>query len=399
MNHSNKLPTPELGAGIPAFDPANHTPIPFVYEGPQITKTHVYLWDLNDPTLWGEASQDGFLLSHTLPSGKFELFPGRRYGIKIKVSAGDRESDYSNEAFFTCCTKPHFEFETIENRQADLKAVLKFAPNVTVRETLAAAGSHSIPPALYEPVLKQFQFYLYDQKKELIHTSELFYHTEDLSYVFRGLKNNEIYYLRASGETTDGMKLDTADNKAYGEDGYMEAVVRYQTIPANILMTLENHPEHGSVIARSNIITIGCDTKNENYTLVNGELVLWENELIYQNGFLIPRDMSIVLKARQLPLGTFFTARAADNHLCLRLHKISNQYYVKLTVANGNHQYVLYRELSRAAVSDTAGNLITTADDNRLIMIDLDYNRQCMLVITLQRKNNIYNLTLDYEEE
>jgi len=405
-------PTPQINP-IPAFDPSNAHSIFFSYQGEQLKSSEVMIWDADNPintvdneTIYNDI-QDGFVPSHTIPSGT--LSPGRKYCIKIRVSTESGTSLYSDTVHFFCFARPHFEFENLKNgqkiHQADLTVKLIFEPNHSALHTIPRqeGGRLNNLPSLYEPELSEYKFYLYDQNKTLIHTSELLKDTDDLTYTMRSLKNDNIYYLRATAVTTHGMKLDTLYSKdpaINNHDGYLQITVLYQMIPANILMQLENNYEHGSIVIHSGIISIGYDTKNNNYSISDGEVTFWDNEVSYHSGFHITNDFSIVIKARRLPLGTFFMAKSKTNQtgLYLQIIETGNQYYCKLMAESGCNNYVLYRELPKASISDHNGNAITDHAERKIVMIDLDYHDQETVVFTITRKNNLYNLATEYEE-
>jgi hypothetical protein len=372
---ANQLNTPIVNWS-PAFDPAFSHTFTFSYTGNQAVKNRAVIYDNDTYENVYDRIQEGLKLDHVLPSNT--LAAGRTYVIQIQVfDAAGASSALSAPVVFQCFTSPEFYFSNAED-----KMVLSSA-NLTV--LLSYSQTESEP-------LQQFQYYLYGQDRTMLYSSDVFYDGANLTHTIYGFHNDNIYYLRAVGRTVHGMELDT---------GYLQIIVQYQIKPANILFSAQNHREGGYLSYYTGIKSIGYETQNDHYSFAGGEVTLWDNMLTYNDQFCITGDFTVVLKARKLPLETFFRMKADDcpYEISMRMLEIDGLYYCRLTVPYGLGNYVFYRELPKAELADAGGLRLTTASGIPISIVNLTYNAQDLVTFTLRRKGGLYSLTLSFEEE
>ena len=364
------LQTPSINT-ITSFDPQYDATVSFVYNDNQIIKNRAIIIDNEANVVVYDATELTMRLQHTIPAGK--LVAGKQYLIQIQVFDSDgNSSNLSESVLFYCFTTPTFYFSNINNGD-----VYKTA-NITL-------------DLVYEQpegeVLKNFQFLQYSSDKIPTNSSSVLYSSSSLHYTFHGLINNSVYYFRAIGETSHGMILDT---------GYISISIAFDTIPANLAFSAENNYKYGYIDLRLNIINIGYEIENDNYTLQDGLLTLINNSLSYNKGFNVDEDFSLFVEAKQLPVRKFLTTN--DNEFTLSIVKIFNEYYCQLNVKNS--AFVKYIELPNASLTSSDDeSAITTVYDDVIQVINEEYESDTLIVFEVKRINGYYSLNVYYREE
>lgn len=356
------LPTPSINT-IGVFDPAYNYSVSFVYTGSQAVKNRAVIKDNDTYEVVYDRSIASLKLSHTIPQGTLKV--GHQYLIQIQVfDANGDSSNLSDSVLFYCYTTPSFQLDTIENPHKSANITLK---------------------AIYEQnegeALKSYQYMLYDYAHQLIGNSDLLY--GDISdYTFYGLDNNTQYYVRCVALTNHGFSLDTEE---------ILVNVRYETIPANILFELENHKCDGYISLITNIVVIGYDLENDNYTFnSDGSVTIRNNSLTYNEGFSVEDDFSLYVEAKELPLGTFL--RTQNDVFTLSIIDVCSSYYCEFKSGD----YVLYRELPQAQLTTENGEILTDTYGRKIETISASYSNDTYIVFELKRENGIYNLRTYY---
>lgn len=234
--------------------------------------------------------------------------------------------------------------------------------------------------------IKDYQFTLYSQDKILLTSSKVFYSSTLSSYTFYSLQNNTKYYVRACGETINGMQMDT---------GYVAINIQYERIPANIGFYIQNIYDKGYISIETNILSIGYETENDNYKFVDGCLILKNNSLTYNEGFEITGDFSLFIEAKKLPISKFFTV--GDGSLSLNIVKICNTYYCRLFVKDSS--LVMCTALPKARITTNNGEYIITEDGKTIEIINTSYDDNELVVFELKRVKGIYSLNAYYKQE
>lgn len=129
---------------------------------------------------------------------------------------------------------------------------------------------------------------LYSYQKTALQSSGTVYDTSaSISWFLTALENANQYYIRAAGETVNGMALDT---------GYILFTVAYTQSQVFSTLELNNLPETGGIEIRSNIIsTMG--TADHEVIYIDGEKAdLRDNAVTFNIGFEIEGAFSQVIK-------------------------------------------------------------------------------------------------------
>lgn len=363
------LETPSVLPIIP-FDPKSEKTIEFYYTDNQPIKNRVIITDNMTSNIIYDKKQDSMRLYVTIPANT--LSSGKQYLIQIQVfDADENSSNLSEPILFYCYSNPLFSFDNINNGMIYRNASVNLLLNYSQKEN---------------EQLKCFQFFKYSYDKSLLSSSDMFYSSSLLSYSFYELKNNTTYFFRATGETMNGMYLDT---------GYIEVHIQYNVVPANIAFQVENIYKDGYIQLTTNIKSIGYELENGNYTLNDGLLTLSNNSLIYNEGFEIDNDFSLFIEAKKLPLGKFFTTN--DDNISMSIINVCDMYYCKLSIKESDLSF--HVSLPKARLSTDNGDLIVTDDGRQIEIINTSYDNNDFVVFEVKRINGYYSLNAYYKAE
>ena len=361
------LNTPSVYA-VDAFDPAYSHSFEFYYVGNQAVSNRAIITDNSTQTQVYNVKQDGLRLNHVLPANTLSV--GHSYTIQIQVYDVDgNQSNLSNSVLFYCFSTPQFYFSNVNDGD------VLYAANFELKLTYSQQES--------EP-LSEYKYYVYDNTKSLLSASESYYTDANLSYILYGLKNNMTYYVRAIGKTQHGMSVDT---------GLIEVIIKYNTVKSNVLFEAINNRQTGCIILRTNILSVGYSTENDNYTIENGEVHLENNILTYETG--VNGDFCLIIKARQLPIGQFLYS--TDSNISLSIVNISDKYYYYLRVKTLSDTYDILDEIIGATLVDENGNQITDENGYYITITDSSsYDQETMIAFEIYRINNIYGIRASY---
>lgn len=355
------LQTPAVSRILP-LSPSADSLINFYYTDSQPVRNRAVVTDNATGAIVYDQTQKTRTLTHTVPAGT--LTAGKAYLIRIQVFDIDgNSSNLSEPALFYCFTPPVFEFRDFPDKSTTCNANITLAVNYMQEED--------------EP-LKSVEFFKYSADKTVLAGSPVIY-SQNPSYEFYTLQNNTTYYFRAIGETKHGMQLDT---------GYIEVTTRFETIPTNLIFTVDNVYSEGYIQFTSNIIIVDYDLENDNYTLEDGLLTLWDNSLTY-SGFSAKDDFILFVEAKKLPLGKPFLS-AGGGALSLSVIEVCGSYFCKLSVRDSN--YSLYAPFPVPVIAASDGRLLTTASGQYIEAFSTQYQDNGLLVFELQRKGTYYNL-------
>lgn len=362
---------------IPAFDPRENYSVVFQYEGNQAVKNRAIIIDNETYQTIYDNEQERMRLDHVIVANT--LSPGKVYQIRIKVfdDFGD-ESDFSSPVLFYCYTKPTFIFSNLTNDMIHRTAVLpvKLSYSQSEGETF-----------------KECQIRLYSYDYVLSTSSDILYDVSNLNHTFYGLKNESVYYVRATGKTTHDMDIDT---------GYLKVNIQYIMKYSNVILRVKNLPDIGSISLSSNIIDIGYEFENDNWYLKDGELVIYDNSLTYLSGFSAPSEYTVFCKARKIiPNVPFLTLKTPDGKksVWLEIQQIGTLYYCVLNAPYGLGTYNIYKELPKAVLVNDAGEILADTTNRAFMIINLDYTDGYTTVFEVRFRKGLFGLQVYYEDD
>ena len=187
-------------------------------------------------------------LVHTIPANTLEN--GNVYNAEIQtIDSNDKKSAFSSKIIFCCFAEPSWNFSNLTANQ------------IIRNSSFSATVSYS--QAQNEP-LNSYQFVLYDGLSKEIFRSAKRYDTTNLSYSISGLDDSKAYFLQATGETLNGMLVDT---------GLVPFTVSYTQPSVFALVHLENVFNEGYIKITSNIITIEGESSPSPPTYIDNKKI------------------------------------------------------------------------------------------------------------------------------
>ena len=289
-----------------------------------------------------------FALKHTIPA--HTLKNNQRYTIQAQVyDIENIPSALSNKVLFYTFSTPDFYFEDLSE-------------NPIIANSSFTATVHYYSDD-WEDISK-YIFYLYDAtKKQLLQSSEM---TDDydISYIYKGLDNNTVYYVRCVGVTVNGMELDT---------GYVEITVKFENPNTYARIYATPLPSQGCIQVSTNLIIIQYNGTDE-FEYIDGMIDLRDKTLYYDEGFLIENDFTVIIRGMNLwQQAELFKMSNGKQGLTLSSHIYpEGKLRFRLIVPNGVSSYLLYSD-------------------------EQVFDNKDMVTIVIRRKNNVYQLKVFIE--
>lgn len=336
---------------ITAFDATVDNTIYFSYLGNMSYRNRLVICKASDLSTVYSKTITTTAMSHTVTAGT--LTNGIKYSAQIMVYEKDGTvSSLSDRVYFYAYTTPSFYFK-----------------NVTALQTVTAASLYA--QLVYKQTeledLVQYRFYLYDSRKNLLSQSEMFYLSEYMTYQYKGLENDTVYYIRAVGATRHEIQMDT---------DYIQIYVSYENHEKYAMMFADCDEKTSIVTYHTRFIVI--HPNDESYHKISNSLIdLRDSSLAYDNGYTLSGDFTITIRGIYMyRTGTVLTFSNGSYTATLSsmIYDDDTMRY-KLTVPNGLCNYVIYSD--------------------PITPIDLQ-----MVTVHIRRINNVYSLTTfvsDYE--
>lgn len=358
---------------IPAFDArlgyGVDNSVEIVYSGTAVyNKLYIYAADTNKLVVNGEQSSGIYLniKANTLTNNK------SYYCCVSIVDEYNNETDKSDFVFFSCYDTPSFFFDNIEPQIN--------TSSLTAKLLYSQANGRE---------LMSYIFYLYDYNQlSAPISSSATYYDSTMEYTYKGLESGKKYYIRAVGDTVDGMVVDT---------GLVQISVQY-VMPNDeyYILDLENNSTCGWIQYKTNIHIIegsyvkflstedskGIITQDRNNIVakfdfqssdVADSMVDCKSAiLVYDKGWSV--DDSFMLRVN------FAELQASAEYPCIRLLDEDgvdvsiylNAYYdndrnfvrFKLVVDSEGLPYIAYSEPFYGVTNNITGSLMINRIDN-----------------------------------
>ena len=247
------------------FDATNKHLLHFSYSGSQVFG-HRVIVQRNDTMqqVYDSGIVESMALTATIPANT--LMNGLTYRFQISVIClntedGQRvESPLSNVVILKCFATPEFGFVDIKNE-------------TTIRNSYFDATLFYNCADITEP-LNQYKIILYaSDTSTVLFDSGTSYASSGLTVKISGLTDLETYYLRGTGETLNGMELDT---------GLIQIRCNYIKPDLFLAFYADNVPEDGLVQLSSNFVMIEGATESESLVYIDNEKVnLLNGDTVY----------------------------------------------------------------------------------------------------------------------
>ena len=285
---------------------------------------------------------------------------GNKYYIQLCVVESDGSvSPYSEKTFFWCFSTPLFFYQYPENGSRIDGA------------STSICISYSQPEG---EKIGEYRHYLYDNSKNIIQTSDVYYDDSGFNYDFKGLDPSTSYYIRCIGRTRNGMPLDTE---------YIHFYTESTEIENNALLGLESDL-NATVYGTTNLILIEANEDPAWYIFINSLVQLIGKKITYENNYKIARDFTLQIKITKVKynglLLKMYNKEFPDCIITLDSYYFPNDYTV-----NGDLRYCLkaYNGLATYVLYSPPLNVKT--DD--------------FVVVTIRRVNNVFSLTAEKVED
>jgi len=333
---------------ISPFDANKDYEITLLWSGNRAHANRIIICDSETNNVVFDDTVSSYALKHTIPA--YTLKNSKKYTIQAQTYDTENiPSALSNKVLFYTFATPDFYFEDL-------------VENPTISNSSFTATVHYYSDD-WEDISK-YVFYLYDaSKKQLLKSNEM---TDDLdiSYTYKGLENNTVYYVRCIGVTINGMELDT---------GYQEISVEYENPNTYARIYATPIPSQGCIQVATNLILIQYNG-TESFEYIDGMIDLRNKTLYYDEGFLIEDDFTVIIRGINLwQNAELFKMCNGNLGLTLSSHIYNEgKLRFRLLVPNGVSNYLLYSD-------------------------EQVFENRDMVTIAIRRKNNVYQLKVFVE--
>lgn len=258
---------------IMPFDAAIGTELGFTWKGDQFFRVRCLIKDNKSGRSVFDKTVDNMKQVFPIPPGS-ELINGTYYVCYITVfDKNGRESAIQDSGKpFYCFSTPAFNLSIEENQ------VIRSSSFETTLTYSQAQNAE----------LQSYCITLYSYQKTAIQSSGIVYIKDTIPpFLLTSLENANQYYIRAVGETREGMPVDT---------GYILFTVAYTQ--AQVFSTLEvnNLPDIGAIEIRSNIVSTTGDPDHEVIYIDGEKADLRDNSVTFDIGFEVEGDFSKVIR-------------------------------------------------------------------------------------------------------
>lgn len=330
------------------FDAKKDYEISISWTGNRAHANRIIIYDNDTNAVVFDDMVSTFILKHRIPANT--LVNGKKYVIQAQVyDVENTPSPLSDKVLFCTFETPDFYFKGLPE------------------DSLITNSSFTASVCYYSPDwedISKYVFYLYDASKKQLFQSNEFTDRFNINYIYRGLDNNTTYYIRCVGVTTNGMDLDT---------GYVGITVKFENPNTYARIYATSLPSQGCVQVATNLIIIQYNG-TDSFEYIDGMIDLRDKTLYYDQGFLIERDFTILIRGVNLwQNAELFKMSNGNLGLTLSSHIYCNgKLRFKLLVPNGVSNYLLY-------------------SDEQL------FENKDMVTIAIRRKNDVYQLKIFVE--
>ena len=305
---------------IKPFDSKKEYTVQMNYTGNLPYKNKITIYDATTLAIVYTNTVQSHLLRHTIPANI--LVNGKKYAIDCQMfDSNGTPSAISDKTYFYCFEEPVFKFDGLKDKD-------------TIENTMITLSIKYSQPNWED--LFNYRFYLYNDGKTLLNQSDILYDWTNPTYTFKGLDNRTVYYVRATGQTKNGIELDT---------GYLEIFTDFKN-PSGYARIYTSVTRDSVVHGYTNIVLIEPTGKDPSeFDFNNGWIDLREKTLTYDEGFLIADDFTMSIRIRNANENSdILKCSNASKGFVLSsyLHDDGTRY--KLTVPSVFGNYILYSE-------------------------------------------------------
>lgn len=352
---------------ISAFDATKEHIFTFSYSGEQIISTHARIYNNETGAIvytgTCETSKPYFILPAGAISNSNVPY---NIDIRVRINADDiAYSEYSDKVQFWCITTPTFVFNGLSAASVN-----------TIRDSSYNLSLQYVPADGETEQLDSYEYFLYNNLKNTVDTSGVFY-ALGKSFVLSYLLDDANYYVRATGITQNGMKLDT---------GYVPIYVHYEVNNTYLAVDPTNRFRYGDILVKSNIVSVDgwanpepekyitMDDTKAQMTRIGVDLMDDGSFVVFDENFVIPEnfDMELILMKFK-PNRKFITISGKDAFVELYMAQR------KFNDDESIYTYVILLEKTK----------MYTVQSNRIV-----YDGTSFLTVSLKCANGLYEAKL-----
>lgn len=253
------------------FDSTVSTTFSFTYSGNQPQKNRLIIKKASDNTTVYDNTETTMQMYHTLIANT--LTDGINYTAQLSVfDTNNVESPLSNTILFSCLSTPSFSFSNLTASQTINNSYYEF--QLSYSQTQGE-------------LLSSYELYLYDSSQKQLNQTGLLYDVNNLKYTFANFIDKTEYYIRATGETVNGISLDT---------GLIAFNIAYTTPSMFAITQLDNLPESGQLKFTCNMKSITGTSNPSTPTYINNEkidLTSSGSYALFNENFSIANDFTL----------------------------------------------------------------------------------------------------------
>lgn len=314
------------------FDAGKEHILQFTYTGAQIFANRIVIKNNSTNTVAYDKKTTTMNTLARIPPNT--LTNGNTYNIQISVfDHENNESPFSNPAILKCLKTPTFAFTNVDEGM--------IVRNSYLDVTLSYSQENG-------ELLNAYTVTLYAANQTtVIYDSGIRYSSDNLTVRIPSMLDDTTYYIRATGETVNGMEMDT---------GLIEIVCDYLKPDIFLKFRADNIPEEGSVRLTSNFILIEGKSEPEELVYIDDEKVSLANgeKVWFDDGFTADNFVCEVI-AEQIPDFTkfiTFNMKSAMAYITWNYGYFegsdAKQYYAELTA----YQYIGSEKLNYVQISN-----------------------------------------------
>lgn len=257
------------------FDATQSHNLQFTYSGSQIFAHRVVIRNNLTNTVVYDVKTSAMVSYATIPANT--LTNGTTYNFRVSVfDYANVESPFSNVVILKCLATPTFNFGDITSGY--------IVKNSYVDVTISYSQAN-------DELLNAYTVYLYGSNQStIIYDSGLKYADAGLTTKISGLTDDGTYYLRATGETVNGMEIDT---------GLVQIICDYIKPDIFFKFNAENVQAEGAVRLSAAFVLVEGTSEPESLVYIDNEKVsLLNGEKVYFNDGFVVNDfiLKVVLE-------------------------------------------------------------------------------------------------------
>lgn len=299
--------TPVISSIVP-FDASVGTIVNFTYTG-GITNSYFEIFNINNELIYDSRNDVRIGVSQVkkriIPPAIESLVNNAQYYIQLTVE-NDGEFTTSQKKLFRCITTPTLSAYCNDGTNKSLGD--SYVLETATFELYADYTQAIVDGKIYED-LNSYQFILYDNNYQVVHTSDVYYNLLDSNnehvYIrINGLEQKR-YFLKVIGKTVNGYIIDNS---------LITVDVEYKSNTQKTTLYVENCSEEGLIKIGTNIHALLYRLGKSPAEFVDDVIQLRDNWLEYYDGLTIDGDYVAYVRFKNPNYNTNLVRISGNGH-------------------------------------------------------------------------------------